>query len=106
MCEIPNKDSNTIANLVEQKWLTCYPWPNKVIFDRGCELMGDFAKMIQNDYGVTKRPAMTRNPQANSILERVHQTIGNMIRIQQVGSSFVDENDPWSGILAATMFAI
>jgi hypothetical protein len=68
--------------------------------------MGDFAKMVQSDYGVTKKPATMRNPQANSILERIHQTIGNMVRTHQVGSADVDENDPWSGILAATMFAV
>jgi len=106
MREIPNKESITIANIVEQAWLTCYPWPTQVVFDRGKEFMGDFAKMVQSDYGVTKKPATTRNPQANSILERIHQTIGNMVRTHQVGSADVDENDPWSGILAAMMFAV
>ena len=33
-----------------------------------------------NDYGVKVKPITTRNPQANAIVERVHQTIGNMIR--------------------------
>jgi hypothetical protein len=105
MREIPNKDSNTIANIVEQAWLTRYPWPTQVVFDRGKEFMGEFAKMVQGDYGVTRKPTTTRNPQANSIIERIHQTIGNMIRTHQVGSADLDENDPWSGILAATMFA-
>jgi hypothetical protein len=105
MKEIPNKDSNTVANLVEQTWFTRYPWPTQIIFDRGKEFMGDFARMVQEDYGVKKKPTTTRNPQANSIIERIHQTIGNMIRTHQVGSAEIDENDPWSGILAATMFA-
>jgi hypothetical protein len=31
-----------------------------------------------DDYGVKKKPITTRNPQANAIVERVHQTIGNI----------------------------
>jgi hypothetical protein len=31
-------------------------------------------------YGLKLKPITTRNPQANAIIERVHQTIGNIIR--------------------------
>jgi transposase InsO family protein len=104
--EIPNKEALTVANLVEQTWLTRYPWPNQIIFDRGKEFMGEFARMVQKDYGIKKKPITTRNPQANSIIERVHQTIGNMIRSFQIGQIEINEQDPWSEILAATrMFA-
>jgi hypothetical protein len=68
--------------------------------------MGEFAQMVQKDYGIKTKPTTTRNPQANSVIERVHQTIGNMIRTFQMGSSEINEDDPWSGVLAATMFAI
>jgi transposase InsO family protein len=105
MREIPNKEAITVANLVEQTWLTRYPWPNQIVFDRGKEFMGEFARMVERDYGITRKPTTTRNPQANSIIERIHQTIGNMIRSFQIGQMEVDEQDPWSGILAATMFA-
>ena len=33
--EIKTKRADVIANLVEQIWLTRYPWPTKVITDRG-----------------------------------------------------------------------
>jgi hypothetical protein len=105
MREIPNKESITIANLIEQTWFSRYPWPTQVILDRGTEFMGEFTKMVEKDYGVKKKPITTRNPQANSILERIHQTIGNMVRTFQVGQADLDEDDPWSGILAAVMFA-
>ena len=69
--------------------------------------MGEFAMMVKNDYGVKKKPITTRNPQANSIIERIHQTIGNIIRTIQVNESeVINEKDPWLGILAATMFAV
>ena len=46
---------------------------------------------------------MTRKPQSNAIIERIHQTIGNIIRTFDVSN--IVNNDSWSGILAATMFA-
>jgi hypothetical protein len=51
------------------------------------------------------RAINTRNPQANAILERIHATIGNIIRTHQVLDTELDEGDPWSGILAAAMYA-
>ena len=77
MRQIPDKRSDTIANIVEMTWFTRYPWPTQLCFDRGKEFMGEFAKMVKNDYGVTRRPITTRNPQANSILERVCTTPGD-----------------------------
>ena len=67
--------------------------------------MAEFAKMVRNDYGIKTKPITTRNPQANSIIDRIHQTIANMIRTFQMHDAKIDETDPWSGILAATMFA-
>ena len=42
----------------------------------------------------------------NSIIEHVHQTIGNIICTFQVHKANLDEKDPWSSILSATMFAV
>ena len=48
----------------------------------------------------------TQNPQANAILERIHQTIGNMVRTVRVQDNpNIDKEDPFSGILAAVAFA-
>ena len=69
--------------------------------------MAEFSKMIQDDYGIKKKPITKRNPQANAIVERVHQTIGNMIRTFEVqDKDDLDEDDPWSGILSAVAFAV
>jgi transposase InsO family protein len=52
------------------------PWPTQVTFDRGSEFIGKhFQKMIKKDYGVKGKPITVRNPQANAIVERVHQVI-------------------------------
>ena len=67
--------------------------------------MAEFSAMVKNDYGITVKAITTRNPQANAILERIHATIGNIIRTHQVLNIELDEEDPWSGILAAAMYA-
>eukprot|EP00957_Ditylum_brightwellii_P185668 14136460-Ditylum_brightwellii.AAC.1 len=61
--------------------------------------------MILKDYGVKERPITVRNLQDNSIIESIHQTIGNMIRSFQIHSIDIDEKDPWTGILSAVRFA-
>ena len=40
--------------------------------------------MIINDYGITVNPITSRNPQSKAILERVHQTVGNILRTFKV----------------------
>ena len=102
-----DKRSVTVANIAEQEWFSRYPWPTQVTFDRGSEFIGaDFQKMIKEDYGVKGKPITVRNPQANAIVERVHQTIGNIIRTFELETNYLDEEDPWKGILSATAFAI
>ena len=39
-------------------------------------------------------------------MERVRQTIGNIIRIFKVQDMVLDDENPWDGILAPTMFAL
>ena len=64
-------------------------------------------KMIVEQYDSKKRGISPRNPQANSILERIHQVIGNMIKTFQIyDREDLEEQDPWSGILAAIMFGV
>ena len=103
--QITDKFAYTVAEAVEQTWLSRYPWPTQVILDRGTEFMAEFTKMIKEDYGIKKRPITARNPQANAIIERVHQTIGQMIRTMEVQNT---DNivDPFSGILSAVCFAV
>jgi transposase InsO family protein len=104
IASINTKRADIIANTVEQTWFTRYPWPSQVVLDRGTEFMAEFTHMLENEYGITKKAITKRNPQANSIIERVHQTIGNMIRTFSVQST--DDDDPWNGILSAVAFAV
>ena len=107
IAEIKTKSADVVANIAEVTWFTRYPWPEKVICDRGQEFMAEFATMIKEDYNVKRKLITTRNPASNAIIERVHQTIGNMIRSVQVQNLEVNsDNFSWTGILQAVSFAV
>ena len=98
--------ADLVANQVELAWLTCYPLSNKVIVDRRNEFLAEFREMIINDYGITVKPITLRNHQANTILKRVHQTIGNILHTFTLQNMVLDDKNPWDGILASTMFSL
>ena len=103
---LKEKSAINVANLVEQTWLTRYPWPQEITYDQGTEFMAEFADMVEYDYNIKKRPATTRNPQANSIIERAHQTMGNMLRTFELSESEVSEDMALEGIISAIMFGL
>ena len=62
--------------------------------------------MIREDCNVKHELIATRNPASNAIIERVHQTIGNMLRSFQVQNLEVKNDFSWTGILQAISFAV
>ena len=62
--------------------------------------------MIEEEYGIKAKPYSYGNPQANVIIERIHQVLGNLIRSLNLHDTYVDDADPWMGILAEAAFAI
>ncbi len=105
--ESKTKTADVVANKVELSWLSRYPWPTKITYDHGSEFIGnEFQRLIKEEYDIEAKPSSKRNPQSNAILERIHQTIGNMIRTFEIEDQEIDEEDPWSGILSAVAWAI
>eukprot|EP00957_Ditylum_brightwellii_P201919 15327800-Ditylum_brightwellii.AAC.1 len=68
--------------------------------------MKDFITLVQEEYRIKGKPITTRNPQANSIIERAHQIIGYFLCAFEPGTAKLDPDDPWGGILSSVMFAI
>ena len=104
MAQIPNTTAVEIADITEKNWFTRYVLSQRIVFDRGTKFMAEFSKMCQNEYGLKRKPITTRNPQFNATMEQKHQTIGNIIRIFDVSN--IGNNNPWSGILSPSMFAV
>lgn len=67
--------------------------------------MAEVRDLLQ-EYGVRRKPITTRNPQANAMVERAHQTIHNMIRSQQIRGKQDLADGKWDGILSAVAFAM
>ena len=60
-------------------WFSHYPRSQYIIYDNGSEFKLHFETLCDS-YGLKRKPTSVRNPQANAILERVHQTIMAMLR--------------------------
>ena len=103
--EIKNKNTVNKAEQVDLVWLTRYPRPRKIITDNGAEFKKDF-RTISTDYGVQLKNTTVKNPQANGVLERVHQTICNMLRAKNLAKLEMPEDDPWTAILASVAYAV
>ena len=97
--EILGKTSIQMSQMLNNMWLSRYPLPEIIIFDNGMEFKKDFHHIF-DDYGITPRPTMIKNHQANSILEHVHQVLGNMLRCQNIKHLELDSHDPWTELLS------
>ena len=103
---MPETRADLVANQVELAWLSRYPLPNIITVDIGKEFLAELKTMMANDYGIQCNSISVRNPQANAIVETVHQTIGNILRTYKIQQMDLDNENPWKGVLSSTMFAI
>ena len=106
--QISDKSSMEVAGCLESAWLNRYPIPTEVIADRGREFMGEVLRMLREDYNVKKNLITTRNPQANSICERAHQTVHNLLRTLSIHEELdhSQASDTFSEALTAVRKAI
>jgi hypothetical protein len=76
--EIFDKTFERIARLVNKTWLSRYPRCCYIIYDNGCEFKLNFEYLCET-YGIKRKPTTIKNPQANAILEHLHQVLGQML---------------------------
>jgi transposase InsO family protein len=79
IARVDSKQPDHMAQTFCNAWLSRYPKPRVCISDGGGEFKREFEEMLQR-YGIKKQKTTARNPQGNSIIERLHQTMGNSIR--------------------------
>ena len=73
-----DKSSAMISKLVNKTWFSHYPRCQYIIYDNGNEFKLHFEALCE-PYGIKRKPTSVKNPQANAILERVHQVITTML---------------------------
>jgi hypothetical protein len=106
IAEVPKKSADVVINVLDQTWLVRYPRPAEIIMDRGREFAAEVQRELQREYGIIRKLITTRNPQANSMVERAHQTIGNMIATKNITGKRSLPDGSWAGILSAVAFAM
>ena len=74
-----DKSSTMISHLVNKTWFSRYPRCQYIIYDNGSEFKLHFEALCES-YGIKHKPTSVKNPQANAILERLHQVITAMLR--------------------------
>ena len=77
---IQNKTAAHVATMFENLWLSRYLRPLRCVHDPGSEFIGMAFVAMLNRNGIEAQPTTARNPQANAICERLHQSVGNTIR--------------------------
>jgi hypothetical protein len=81
--EIFDKTSEHIAQLVNKMCLSRYPRCRYIIYNNGSEFKLHF-KYLCETYGIQHVPTWIKNPQANGILERLHQVLGQMLHTAEL----------------------
>jgi hypothetical protein len=101
IAEVPTKRADYVSNILLQMWLVLYPWPTKVICDRRTEFMAKTKDMLKNEYGIKQQVVTTQNPQVNSMVERVHQTLHQLIRSHDIAHNpDIDWDNSFTGTFA------
>ena len=80
LIRVENKTAEHVASKFEESWLSRYPRPLSCCHDNGGEFTGwEFQKLLA-DFGIKDVPTTSRNPAANGICERMHQTVADVLR--------------------------
>jgi transposase InsO family protein len=80
LVSIDNKSAAYIARKFEQTWLARYPMPKTCVHDQGGEFIGYPFQNMLRQHGIKSHATTAKNPQANALCERMHQTVGNTLR--------------------------
>jgi hypothetical protein len=73
------KESITIACTLDQVWLCCHPCLVDCLHDNGTEFVSAKFQELLQSYQIRSKFTTVKNPQANGILECMHQVIGNLL---------------------------
>jgi hypothetical protein len=103
--EIFNKTSEHIARLVNKTWLSRYPRCRYIIYNNGSEFNLNFEYLCET-YGIKRMPTTIKNPQANAILERLHQVLGQMLCTSELDMAKTITPDDVNVFLDNTAWAI
>ena len=96
--------------ILDTSWLARYPRPREIGFDNGGEFKGLFAQLCRN-MGLKEKKSLPWNPQANAILERIHQVLQDCLTTFELDNVEIPEEgdeslDPFREYLSNAAYAI
>ncbi len=80
LIRIDDKRSKTVARKFVQCWLTRYLWPQHCVHNPGTEFTGQEFQMLLQICHIRDVCTTAKTPQSNAVCERMHQTVGNVLR--------------------------
>jgi transposase InsO family protein len=76
-----DKTASHVGMQFENLWLAQYPRPVHCVHDGGTEFISaDFQRVLQR-FGIKGVAISIRNPQSNAVCERLHQSVGDALRV-------------------------
>ena len=105
ICALPDKNPVTVMTAFHNIWLCRYPRPESVTLDNGGEFKRTFKEMLDN-YGIAIHVTTAYNPQANSMIKRVHATLEHMLRTFELDNTTFSEEAPWDSYLQSCAWAL
>jgi hypothetical protein len=103
--EIFNKTFEHIAWLVNKMWLSRYPRCCYIIYNNGSKFKLNFEYLCIT-YGIKRKPTMVKNPQANAILECLHQVLAQMLHTAELNMAETITPDDTNVFLDNSTWAI
>ena len=97
-----NHTAETVSRNLYERVIAYFGVPGNILSDRGAEFTGKIWNNILGIMGINRKLTSLYYPQGNSIVERVHRTVGNMIRsglIEQAGAE-------WTTLLPGIMLTL
>jgi hypothetical protein len=80
LIRIDNKTTRNIRDKFTQCWLCRYPRPMRCVHDKGGEFIGSSFQWLLELFSIKDVCSTSKNPQSNAVCERMHQTVGNVLR--------------------------
>ena len=80
LIRIHNKSAAHVGLQLENAWLSRYPRPQYIIYDQGSEFLGEGFQRVVERHDIEPHATSVKNPTANGICERLHQTVANVLR--------------------------
>ena len=81
MIRINSKSSSHVSEQFANCWLSRYPRANRCIHNNGGEFIGHEFQRLLNQFGIKSVPTTVKNPQSNASCERLHNTVGDVLRV-------------------------